>query len=219
MNKFSRTYKTFNEWFVYNIVDSDYKRRIVRLHNLYPDASLSQLRGHAARKEKPLSLKRSLALSKRSWGSLSPREKSAREKSLEVLSEVRRNKKSLSKTSKDKGISLKSVLKNTNAFKKIGNLWMPKTYDRISRVMKINTDGKMISIEVNDSRTASLIGRYHNAVKKYLETGDTSELDKFKGKTVKDANGNTYVLETDTEALDEIHEGIEEPEFYDIYTV
>lgn len=217
--KFSKIYSTFNEWLINNIAYTGYTHRIERLHNIYPDATLSQLRGHASKAEKTLSKKQAQQISKRSWKVLSPHEKGTREKSLDVLREVRRGKKSLSTASKEQGISVKSVLKNTNAFKKTGNRWTPKSYDRISRVMKINENGKCISIEVNDSRTASLIGRYHNAVKKYLDTGDTSGLEKFKGKTVKDANGNLHVFETDTEALDEIHEGIEEPEFYDIYTV
>lgn len=219
MGRFSKIYTTYNEWLVSNIVDSDYTKRIVRLRNLYPDASLSQLRGHAKKQEKPLIAKEEISINRRSWSSLSPREKRIREKSLEVLSEVRRNKKSLTTASKDKRISLKAVLQNTNAFKKVGNRWIAKAFDRIPRVMKINENGKIVSIEINDSRIASLIGRYHNEVKKYLDTGDASELSKFKGKTIKDINGNLHVFETDSEALETINEAIEEPEFYDIYSV
>lgn len=219
MSNFSKVYNTYNEWIVDQIVDTVYKKRVVRLHNLHPDATLAQLRGHAFVNEKPLSIKPVVPINKRSWTILSPKEKLTREKSLEVLSEVRRNKKSLSSASKDKGLSLKTVLQNTNAFKKVGNRWVSKTYDHIPRVMKINTNGKVKSIEINDSRTASLIGRYHNAVKKYIDTGDSKDLARFEGKTVKDVNGNLYTFETDTEALDDIHEGIEEPEFYDIYSV
>jgi hypothetical protein len=166
-----------------------------------------------------LSKKPGIPVSKRSWKALSPGEKASREKSLEVLRDVRRNKKSLSQASQDRGVSVKSVLKNTDAFKKEGNRWRAKSYDRISRVMAINENGREVSIEVTDSRTASLIGRYHNAVRKYHDNDDTSELEKFQGKTVKDAQGNKHVLETRPEALDEIYEGIESPEFYDIYKV
>ena len=215
--KFSKMFSTFNEWLIDQLVDTGYKQRIVRLHGLYPEATLSQLRGHASKAEKMLSKNQAQEISKRSWNLLNPREKSVRHKSLQVLSEVRRNKKSLSQASKEQGISIKSVIKNTNSFKKTGNRWKPKTYDHISRVMKINENGKTISIEINDSRTASLIGRYHNAVKKYRDSGDSSELHKFKDKTIKDAKGNLHTFETDTEALDEIHERIEDIEFYDIY--
>jgi uncharacterized protein YaaR (DUF327 family) len=189
------------------------------MHNLHPEATLSQLRGHAKVKEKMLSEKTILPLEKRTWKSLSPREKLSREKSLEVLSDMRRNNKSLTKASRDKGISIKTVRDSIGAFKKVGSRWIPKAYDRISRVMVINENGQMTSIEINDSRTASKIGRYHNAVKKYLETGDSTELKKFEGMKIKDAQGNTHTFETDTKAINEIAEGIEEPEFYDIYKV
>lgn len=215
--KFSKHFETYTEWLINQTTESEYKNRIVRMHNLHPDATLAQLRGHAKGKEAMLSNKPGLPVSKRAWKTLSPGEKLSREKSLEILSEVRRNKKSLSQASRDKGVSIKSVLQNTRAFKKAGNRWMPKTYDRISRVMRINENGRDVSIEINDSRTASLIGRYHNAVKKYLETGDETGLKKFEGKTIKDAQGNKHTLETRPEALDQIAEGIEEPEFYDIY--
>lgn len=218
MKTFSSIYDTFNEWLVNNITDTPYKRRIIRYHGLYPDATLSQLRGHARKKEKPLSKKQELSMSKRSWASLNPKEKLLRRKSLEGLSEARRNKKSLTKASKEKGITLKTVLQHTNAFKKIGNRWMPKSHDRISRVMKINENGKTISIEIKDSRIASIIGSYNSAVGKYRDTGDISELLKFEGKTVKDAQGNIHVFETDTDALDRILESKEDEEFYDIYS-
>ena len=217
--KFSKMFSTFNEWLLDQLVDTGYKQRIVRLHGLYPEATLSQLRGHASKAEKMLSKNQAQSISKRSWTALSPKEKLTREKSLEVLREVRRNNKSLSAASKDKGLSLKTVLQNTSAFKKVGNRWISKTYDHIPRVMKINEKGRVRSIEITDSRTASIIGRYHNAVKKYIETGDTKELAKFEGKTIKDSNGNLHVFETDTETLEEINEAIEEPEFYDIYSV
>jgi hypothetical protein len=199
------------------MVDNDYTRRIKRLHNLYPEANLNQLRGHARKRERPLSQKPPLPLWKRVWSVLSPHEKLSREKSLDVLSDVRRNKKPLSRACREKGISIKTVLEHTNAFKKIGDRWTPKAYDRIPRTMLINENGRETSVTIADSRAASKIGRYHNAVKQYLETGDDTELMKFKGKQIKDINGGMHAFETDTEALDIIAEGIEEPEFYDIY--
>jgi hypothetical protein len=219
MKKFSKVYNTFNEWIVNNQQASNYKTRIARLHGLYPDATLSQLRGHAIKNEKRLSHKPKTPIGKRHWSSLSPKEKLAREKSLEVLSDVRRSKKSLAQACNDRGVSPKIVLKNTGAFKKMGNRWTARSYDKIPRYMRINEDGKEVSIEVNDSRIASLIGRYHNAVKKYLDNGDTADLEQFEGIAIRDAQGEEHLLETDTEALKKIAEAREEPEFYDIYNL
>ena len=57
---------------------------------------------------------------KKTWQSLSPKQKSLREKSLTVLSEARKNsKKSLSKLAKEHQISIRTIQNNTNALKKV----------------------------------------------------------------------------------------------------
>ena len=83
--------------------------------------------------------------------------------------------------------------------------------------MKINENGKEISIEINDSRRASLIGKYHNNVKRFLESGNVKLLLKFKHKRIKDVNNTFHSFETESEKIIEIHSRIEEPEFYEIY--
>src|SRR2546422_8622257 len=88
----------------------------------------------------------------RSESSLTPKQKSIREKSLQVLINVRNNKKSLSKVSNEHSISVNTVLHNTNAFKKINGRWRAKKYDKIPRVMKINENRREISFEISDSR-------------------------------------------------------------------
>jgi len=85
--------------------------------------------------------------------------------------------------------------------------------------MKINENGKEISIQINDSRTAALIGQYHNAVKKFLNTGDKKALRKFRRKKIKDIDGNLHSFETNPNSLIAINERIEEPEFYELYAV
>jgi len=98
-------------------------------------------------------------------------------------------------------------------------LWNAKRFDKIPRVMKINENGKEVSIQINDSRTAALIGRYHNAVKKFLNTSDKKALRKFRKKKIRDMDGNLHSLETNPDSLIEINERIEEPEFYELYAV
>ncbi len=158
-----------------------------------------------------------IPLYKRRWSNLSPRQKLLREKSLSVLSEARRSKQSLSKLAKKHDVSPKTVLNNTNAFRKSRRRWNAKLFDKNPRVMKINENGKEISIQINDSRTASLIGRYHNAVKKFLNTGDKKALRKFRRKKIKDIDGNLHSFEANPNSLIEINERIEEPEFYELY--
>ncbi len=110
-------------------------------------------------------------------------------------------------------------MNHTNAFRKKGRRWTAKRLDRIPRVMKINEKGREVSIEINDSRTASLIGRYHNAVKQFLNTGNRKKLRKFKNKKIKDTQGKHHLLETNPDSLIQINEAIEEPEFYQVYAV
>ena len=55
MTKFSPKYSTFQDWKKANPGNGEYENRIKRLHSLHPKASLSQLRGHPAKKRKPLS--------------------------------------------------------------------------------------------------------------------------------------------------------------------
>jgi len=123
------------------------------------------------------------------------------------------------KLSKKHDISRKTVLKNTNAFRKKQRRWNAKRFDKIPRVMKINEKGKEVSIQINDSRTAALIGRYHNAVKKFLSTGDKKAFRRFRKKKIKDIDGNLHSFETNPAFIIEINERIEEPEFYEVYAV
>ncbi len=71
--------------------------------------------------------------------------------------------------------------------------------DRMLRPMLIYSDGDLVSVDVRGSRVASTVGRYHAAVGTYLATGDTSELEKFRGKKVAGR-----VLDTDPDVIDEL---------------
>lgn len=216
MKPFSKEFKTFEEW-QKQAKFTHYTTEIERLHAIYPQASLNQLRRHPAGKEKPLGLLTKRATYKRPLSALSQVEKFKREKSLKVLSAMRKEKLSLSKASKISGISPKTVIRSTNALKSVNGKWRVKAFDRIPRVMAINEDGRETWIAISDSRTASIIGKYHNAVKKFYETGDTTFLKPFEGKAIKDADGNTHILETDPDRLYAIAEGREDEEFYSIY--
>lgn len=163
---------------------------------------------------------KALPLYKRPWNKLTPRQKMLREKSLSVVNELRNSKtKTIQQAARENSVSVNTVLKHTNGFKKINNKLIVKKWDRIPRVMRINTDGKEKSIEIKDSRTASVVGRYHNAVKQFLNTGDKTKLQKFRSKKVKDSKGKLHKLETNPEEIIRINQRIEEPEFYEIYNV
>ena len=209
--RFSNRYKGFNDWLSTMDRRTGYTQRISRLHNLYSKATLDQLRGHARIKTAPK------PLYTRSWSTLSPKERLIRERALEVLSNARKSGKSLHRLSREHKISSLAVRKATRGFRKVKGLWKANRSDRISRIMAINEHGMEIFIEVASSRQASIIGRYQAAVKEYLNTGNVRALERFKGKKVKDASGAYHTLETDPDAIRDINERREEPEFYDIY--
>ena len=211
--RFSKRFRDFGTWFSTQDGRTGYVKRIARIHSLYPSANLNQLRGHIRIKTPPA------PLYKRAWDTLNSKEQSARDRSLGVLSHARKSNQSLTRLARERKISVRSVLRATDGFKKVGGRWMAKKTDRIPRIMKINEDGKERWIEIRDSRSASLIGKYHSAVREYLDTGNTAVLAEFKGKRVKDSSGKWHTLETNPNALKEINTRIEEPELQDIYLV
>lgn len=216
-NKFSPKYRTFEDWLKSQDTSKPYVQRILKGHSRYPNASLSQLRGHASKGKKPVSELKEIPVYKRGWSSINNKELIIRQKSLEVLSKVRHGE-SLTRASKELKISPKAVIKNTNAFRKIRGKWIPKKFDKISRLMSIYENGKQEWIEINDSRTASKIGKYNNAVKEFLITGNEDVFKDFT-KTIRDSQGNIHYFETNPKNLLLISETIEEPEFYEIYKI
>jgi hypothetical protein len=163
---------------------------------------------------------------KKDWIELTPKEKFERELYLDVLSEARKENRSLSRIVREKNESLskkdrtsvKDVVGGTNAFTKIRGRWKPKKKDRISIPMNVFENGIDRSVQTRDSRVRSMIGRYHNAVKRYLnDNKDVSALRKFRNKRFRDADGKSHGFETDPEKLDKINRTIEEPEFYELY--
>jgi len=83
--------------------------------------------------------------------------------------------------------------------------------------MIIYERGRKIIVEVPSSKTASLIGEYHNQVKRFLETGKRSFLREIPKKQFKDMKRRTHTLETGSKAILEIKAREPTPEFFEIY--
>ncbi len=71
-------------------------------------------------------------------------------------------------------------------------------------MLVLPTPGGLAEIATLDSRAATLVGEYWNAVNLYLETGDDGELARFRGQSVIDAQGNAVPLLTDTDELERL---------------
>ncbi len=162
--------------------------------------------------------KNKITLPKRSWEVITPTQKSKRFDSLQVLGKVRAGQ-SLTSSAKEVGISPQTVLRHVGeVIVKRKGKYVAKSTDRISRGMFIIERGQEISITVNGSRNASIVGAYHNAVKQALE-GNTEALKEFEDIVIKDGKGVKHSLETNIKKIRKIEERKEEPEFFTIYDV
>ena len=156
-------------------------------------------------------------LDRRAWDRLSPAQKERRKRSLMVLN-IMRQGVSMAAAAKEVGIHRYTVLRHLGtALIKRGGKYYAKPKDRISRGMIINSRGRQIAITIIDSKAASIIGQYHNAIRQYLNTGDKSALREFQGIIVVDSAGVSHRLETDIRKIKAIESAKEEPEFFEIY--
>ena len=158
------------------------------------------------------------SLSRIKWKNLTGKQKSQRKLALEVLRLMRKGN-SFSSATKETGFSSYLSKKNLGRYlrKKSGRFFPTKT-DSIQRSMEFYEKGKgRIFIVTKNSKDASLIGEYFASVRQAIRTGDDSHLKKFKRKSITDAEGKKHKFETDLEKIFDIEEGIEEPEFREIY--
>lgn len=216
MKSFSVKFKTFEGWLsAQKNQGSKYVQRIAKAHAKYPNATLVELRGHG---KEPLHGHKRTRLYQRKWDKLSSKQKLQREIALEVVDEARRFPNRAPKSiAKSKNIKFSEVIKATNAFHEENDRWIVDSTDNIDRLMHIYTDGKDKVAEINNSITASLIGRYFDAIRWYLYKGEQQRLIPFQDLYIKTANGKDYPLETDPLKIQEIEMAKEGPEFYTIY--
>ena len=162
--------------------------------------------------------------STRGLNALSPKSRQKRSDALNVVGIMRRNGMNLAQAVRehnrsypDSRISVSAMKKYAKpALVKSGGRIKATSYDRLLRVMRVPSPLGAELREVKDSRTASQVARYENAVKTYLYTGDDSQLRRFRGKYFR-SNRLQYRFITDTDILDRLAEfGV--LEFESIYT-
>jgi hypothetical protein len=121
----------------------------------------------------------------------------------EAIRKMRTARASLQQAAKETGISPRTVtrLAGSTLEKGPNGRYSVKPGDRLLRVLRIPTTDGSREIGVRGSRQASLLGEYWAAVHKYLATGDSSGVQKFRGKQIKDSIGATVPLLTDLNDL------------------
>ena len=72
---------------------------------------------------------------------------------------------------------------------------------RRQRRMRIYDEKGSFYVVVRMPTTASRIARYHNAVRRFVQTGDASKLRDFRGGWIVDARGRRHPFLTDPSAI------------------
>lgn len=123
-----------------------------------------------------------------------------------VIQKVRTERVSVTQAAKEFGIDRKKVIQlGGSALRKQKNgRYKAKSFDRLLRVLVIPSSDGLKEVAVRDSRTASKIAEYSNAVHRFLQTGDASRLRTFRKLKINDASGNPIKLLTDTNELTRI---------------
>lgn len=125
---------------------------------------------------------------------------------LGVVAKMRNEKISLRQASQDVGINRQTVLRwgGPALQKRANGKYVAKANDNLLRVLMVPTPEGTREIALRGSRQASQLGEYWNAVHRYLATGDASQLEKFRGKRLKDANGVEVLLPTNQAELNRL---------------
>jgi hypothetical protein len=129
------------------------------------------------------------------------------DKVISVISEMRKDEKlSLQKASKEAGISPSTVKRwgGSALQKRPSGRWVPKRVDNLLRILRMPAPDGMRDIGVRGLRKATLLSNYWAAVHGYLETGNRSGLEEFRGKYLNAADGEKVLLLTEPEELDRL---------------
>lgn len=123
-----------------------------------------------------------------------------------VVSKMRADGLSLNKAAREIGISPSTVLRwgKTALRKNKSGRYVARKSDRLLRVLLVPTSEGAREIALTDSRQATILAEYWEAVQKYLETGDASGLQKFRGQVLTDASGAKIPLLTDLNELNRL---------------
>ncbi len=127
-------------------------------------------------------------------------------KAARVLTSMRTEGLSLSSAAREEGVSPATVLRHAKtALRKTSTgRYKARKTDRLLRSLIIPTSEGLAEIATADSRAASIVGEYWNAVNTFLDTGDDTALARFQGVSIRDAHGNAVRLLTDVAQLEHL---------------
>lgn len=120
-----------------------------------------------------------------------------------VIARMRAEAVSLRKASREFGVNPRLVLAlgGSALRKRRDGHYVARPKDRLLRVLAVPTPNGLAEVALRDSRQASLLGQYWDAVQKYLQTGNASGLKKLKRRQIITADRKRIRLITDPEQL------------------
>lgn len=113
---------------------------------------------------------------------------------------------SLAQASREVGVSPRTVerLAGSALRQAPSGRYVARGSDRVQREIRIPSPDGLRDVALADSKQASLVGEYWNAVHAYLAKGDASGLARFSKRHIIDAKGERIPFLVDREALDEL---------------
>jgi hypothetical protein len=125
------------------------------------------------------------------------------ERMIEVISRMRRERVSLPKAARELRIRQETVVElGGSALKRLpGGRYVAKPVDTLLRILLLPSYKGNREVAFRDSREASLVGDYWNAVQSFLSTDHATLLRQLRRKWVLDENGNRVQLLTDLKEL------------------
>jgi hypothetical protein len=129
----------------------------------------------------------------------------------QAITKIRNDRVSVREASREFDLDPKIVIRlGRSALRKRKNgQYIAKPTDKLLRILAVPTLKGTREVALRNSQQASLLGEYWNAVQRYLQTGVTTELEKFKRKRIISADGKRIRLITDPEQLSQLgHAGV-----------
>lgn len=128
---------------------------------------------------------------------LPPAAQLAREEALDAVAIARRTGASLPDAARQAGTTVGSVRFWAADALETPNRVAPA--DRMFRSMYVYSGGLRVDIDTRGSRVSSKIGQYHDAIRRFRETGDATALSRFTGVKIAGVE-----LETNPETINEM---------------
>lgn len=167
---------------------------------------MSSLGKRGAKRQAPAKKKRRRPTSAAQYSKLSPVDQRRYDAALHVISTMRQKSISLSAAGREHGVTPRAVkdFAGSALRKTSSGRFAPKGSDRLLRVLILPTHSGLAEIAIRDSRSATTLGEYWNAVHVFLETGDDSNLWRFRGKSITAADGSRMALITELDELERL---------------